>query len=137
MQLLSEQKRTGHSTSVHSVCECVRRLRVLLAGLESSECTLLHLLLSFASIITTSFTMVSDALDSDSPCNPHACAIQTCMQKTLNQEKCSHLIDDLYRCCAKFYNQKGAKADTESCPILPVVRRKLKAIGEQDRLQVE
>ena len=81
--------------------------------------------------------MVSDALDSESPCNPHACAIQTCMQKNLNQEKCSHLIDDLYRCCARFYNQKGAKADTESCPILPVVRRKLKAIGEQDRLQVE
>ena len=80
---------------------------------------------------------VSDALDSDSPCQPHACAIQTCMQKTYNQEKCNHLIEDLYRCCAKFYNQKNdQKAKTESCPILPVVRRKLKAMGEEDRLKI-
>lgn len=80
--------------------------------------------------------MPSDALDSDSPCNPHACAIQTCMQKELNQEKCQHLIDDLYRCCARFYNQRGPRAEADSCPILPVVRRKLKALNEENRLEV-
>lgn len=80
--------------------------------------------------------MPSDALDSNSPCNPHACAIQSCMQKTMDQGKCESYINDLYRCCARFYNQQGPKADTESCPILPVVRRKLKAIGEENRLEV-
>lgn len=86
--------------------------------------------------------MPSDALDSASPCNPHACAIQSCMQKHWNQEKCEHLIDDLYRCCARFYNMKqqrkgkseGAKAKTESCPIRPVVARRLKKMGQETML---
>jgi hypothetical protein len=83
---------------------------------------------------TTSQDMVSDALDSNSPCNPHACAIQSCMQKTWDQSKCEHLIDDLYRCCAKFYNAKGPRAETESCPIQAVVYRRLKKMGEEDLL---
>lgn len=83
--------------------------------------------------------MPSDALDSASPCNPHACAIQSCMQKNLDQAKCEHLIDDLYRCCARFYNkakQEGnTKPDTESCPIKPVVARRLKRMGDEALLE--
>ena len=79
--------------------------------------------------------MVSDALDSASPCNPHACAIQSCMQKSWDQAKCEHLIDDLYRCCAKFYTARGPRAETESCPLQAVVYRRLKRMGEEDLLK--
>lgn len=78
--------------------------------------------------------MPSDALDSNSPCNPHACAIQACMQKNMDQSKCESLIDDLYRCCARFYNSKGPRAETESCPFRPVVYRRLKNMGEESML---
>ncbi|PWO00249.1 hypothetical protein FA09DRAFT_281771, partial [Tilletiopsis washingtonensis] len=64
-------------------------------------------------------------------CHAHACALQSCMQKTLNQDKCQHLVTELYRCCARFYVAKGPRAEADGCPLLPVVRRKLKAVGEE------
>ncbi|PWN89867.1 DUF1903-domain-containing protein [Acaromyces ingoldii] len=78
--------------------------------------------------------MPSDNLDGDSPCHPHACAIQSCMQKTWDQDKCQALIDDLHRCCARFYIKKPGAA-TESCPLESVVRKRLKGMNEDGLLK--
>ncbi|KAL9935466.1 hypothetical protein V8E36_005814 [Tilletia maclaganii] len=65
---------------------------------------------------------------SSSPaCHPEACAIQSCLQKnSFQQEKCEHLVQELYRCCAQFYREKGNEAESDSCPLPSVVERKLK-----------
>lgn len=78
--------------------------------------------------------MPADNLDGNA-CHAHACALQSCMQKELGQKtpdqaNCQHLVAELYRCCARFYVAKGPAAEVDACPLLPVVRRKLKAAGE-------
>ncbi|PWN38772.1 hypothetical protein IE81DRAFT_295827, partial [Ceraceosorus guamensis] len=78
--------------------------------------------------------MTSDALDSDNACHPRACALQSCMQKHLDQDKCSEQVKDLYRCCGKFYARHGPSAEVDACPLLHVVQRKLKGFGEEGLL---
>ncbi|PWZ03686.1 DUF1903-domain-containing protein [Testicularia cyperi] len=77
-----------------------------------------------------------DHLDPDhpNPCYPKACAIQSCLQKSgYNQAKCEHLIDDLYRCCVRFYKQRGLKAEADSCPIPSVVERRIKRMEQEGK----
>ncbi|CAO1613453.1 unnamed protein product [Sympodiomycopsis kandeliae] len=74
-----------------------------------------------------------DQLDSDNPCHPHACALQSCMQKTWNQEKCQEYITDLYRCCNKFYEKYGLEARADGCPLPDPTRKKLQSLGEQPK----
>ncbi|KIS68208.1 uncharacterized protein UMAG_03788 [Mycosarcoma maydis] len=74
------------------------------------------------------FQRSKDELDPDhpNPCYPRACAIQSCLQKSgFDQSRCESLIDDLYRCCAKFYQQRGNDAEADSCPIPTVVQRRI------------
>ncbi|PWN52892.1 DUF1903-domain-containing protein [Violaceomyces palustris] len=74
-----------------------------------------------------------ESLDSN-PCHPIACKIQGCLERTgFNQAKCEHLIDDLYRCCAKFYQERGPQAEADSCPLLSVVQRRLKQMEKEGK----
>ncbi|CAR30129.1 Cx9C motif-containing protein 4, mitochondrial [Lachancea thermotolerans] len=73
------------------------------------------------------------------PCKPQACAIQGCLTKTgFDESKCSHLIDSLYECCSKFYNERGADARTPCCPVPSLLRLKLeqRACGPLDAKRV-
>ncbi|SPO35645.1 related to Cx9C motif-containing protein 4, mitochondrial [Pseudozyma flocculosa] len=75
-------------------------------------------------------------IDSDhpNPCYPKACAIQSCLtSNSFNQSKCEHLIDDLYRCCAQFYKQRGTDAEADSCPIPSVVERRIKKMEAEGK----
>lgn len=77
-----------------------------------------------------------DRLDPEypNPCYPRACAIQSCLQKSgFDQSKCEGLIDDLYRCCAKFYQQRGTDAEADSCPIPSVVERRIKRMESEGK----
>ncbi|GAC74169.1 hypothetical protein PANT_10d00047 [Moesziomyces antarcticus T-34] len=68
------------------------------------------------------------------PCYPRACAIQSCLQKSgFDQARCEHLIDDLYRCCAKFYRQRGTDAEADSCPIPSVVDRRIRRMEQEGK----
>ena len=71
-----------------------------------------------------------------STCHPQACRIQSCLQKnTFQQDKCENLIDDLYRCCARFYRDgtttqsKGIQPD--ACPVSKTVDRRIATKGLQ------
>lgn len=69
--------------------------------------------------------------DEGNPCKPHACAIQTCIQRNqFQQEKCESLIRDLYRCCADYYKDHGPTELSVSCPKPEAVRAKREAWGE-------
>ncbi|SAM84501.1 related to Cx9C motif-containing protein 4, mitochondrial [Ustilago bromivora] len=68
------------------------------------------------------------------PCYPRACAIQSCLQRSgFDQSRCEHLIDDLYRCCAKFYQQRGKGAEADSCPIASLVDRRIRKMEEEGK----
>lgn len=73
--------------------------------------------------------------NSTPPCHPQACAIQTCLQRTgtFDQSKCEHLVDELYRCCARFYKGKGDKAESDSCPMPSVVERRIKRMEKEGK----
>ncbi|SCU99134.1 LAFA_0G22188g1_1 [Lachancea sp. 'fantastica'] len=60
------------------------------------------------------------------PCKPQACAIQACLTKTgFDESKCTQVIDQLYECCTKFYQEKGGDARTPCCPIPRLLNLKL------------
>ncbi|SCU83157.1 LAMI_0C02212g1_1 [Lachancea mirantina] len=60
------------------------------------------------------------------PCKPQACAIQDCLTKAnYDESKCSHLIDQLYDCCSKFYRDNGNDARSPCCPVPHQLARKL------------
>lgn len=72
--------------------------------------------------------------DHPNPCYPRACAIQSCLQKSgFDQSKCENLVDDLYRCCAQFYRQRGPEAEADSCPIPSVVDRRMKKMEQEGK----
>ncbi|SPO28109.1 related to Cx9C motif-containing protein 4, mitochondrial [Ustilago trichophora] len=78
----------------------------------------------------------NDELDPShpNPCYPRACAIQSCLQRSgFDQSRCEHLIDDLYRCCAKFYQQRGKDAEADSCPIPSVVERRIRKMEQEGK----
>ncbi|SCU91950.1 LADA_0F13212g1_1 [Lachancea dasiensis] len=60
------------------------------------------------------------------PCKPQACAIQACLNRTgYDESKCTQLIDQLYECCTKFYQEQGAEARSPCCPIPKLLNLKL------------
>ncbi|ODV57832.1 Cmc4p [Ascoidea rubescens DSM 1968] len=60
------------------------------------------------------------------PCKPQACAIQDCLKRTsYNESKCTKLIDKLYSCCSKFYQENGDEAKTVCCPIPRLLKFKI------------
>ncbi|CAO1635733.1 unnamed protein product [Parajaminaea phylloscopi] len=78
--------------------------------------------------------MPKDNLDGPNPCHAHACALQTCMQKTWDQDKCKDHLDGLYRCCNLFYQKylpHDKDATVDACPLPDVTRGKLQAMGEK------
>ncbi|CAO1621919.1 unnamed protein product [Jaminaea pallidilutea] len=75
--------------------------------------------------------MPSDNLDGDNPCHAHACALQSCMTKTLDQDKCQSHIDALYKCCNRFYEKYGTQAETDGCPVPKMTKKKLEGMGEK------
>lgn len=83
--------------------------------------------------------MTSSSGDSD-PCHPEACAIQDCIQKNnYNESKCSKLIDNLYLCCKKYYEQNGTDKQTTCCPKSNLLQLKLKQreLGKIDAETIE
>lgn len=78
--------------------------------------------------------MTTDAAQDSNPCYPRACAIQSCLDRNgFNQAKCEHLIDDLYRCCHSFYQQRGRDAQADSCPIPSVVDRRINRMQQHGK----
>lgn len=70
---------------------------------------------------------MEEALKTDPPCHPLACAIQDCIQKnSYKEEKCQSQIDELYKCCNLFYQRHGDDAKTVSCPKANLLRLKMK-----------
>lgn len=65
--------------------------------------------------------------------HPRACALQSCMQRTWDQEKCSAELRALYVCCSKLYQQKGTSTEVDACPLPEVLRGKLRGLGEEAR----
>lgn len=60
------------------------------------------------------------------PCLPQACAIQNCLEKNgYNESKCTKVIDELYLCCKKFYDDNGGTELTTCCPKVLLLKLKL------------
>lgn len=72
--------------------------------------------------------MSEQEIDADkNECKPFACAIQDCLQKNgYNESKCTKVIDELYKCCKKFYEQNGPEAQSVCCPKFNLLQLKLK-----------
>ena len=49
-----------------------------------------------------------------------------CLTKTgYDESKCSQVIDQLYECCTKFYQESGPDARTPCCPVPNLLSLKL------------
>ncbi|KAF1966158.1 DUF1903-domain-containing protein, partial [Bimuria novae-zelandiae CBS 107.79] len=78
---------------------------------------------------------LKEDLQTDPPCHPRACAIQSvatdCLQKSNYKEaKCRKEVDALYECCNAFYQEKGESASTASCPKYSLLKLKMKQRSE-------
>ncbi len=64
-------------------------------------------------------------------CHTRACALQSCLQKnTYDAARCDKLVDDLYRCCARFYQANpDYKTQPDACPKPAETSRKMKQRG--------
>lgn len=61
------------------------------------------------------------------PCKPFACNIQACIQRNqFNQERCEHLVDQLYQCCQAFYAEHGKDVRCASCPTPAKLEEKIR-----------
>ncbi|KAI5837134.1 hypothetical protein DFP73DRAFT_327980 [Morchella snyderi] len=70
---------------------------------------------------------LEESLRADPPCYPCACAIQSCLRKSNNNESsCARLIDSLYECCAELYKREGPDAKSTCCPKESVLMLKIK-----------
>ena len=66
---------------------------------------------------------------SSSACQKEACAIQDCLQSNgYNEDRCSRLIDNLYKCCKKFYAE-NPEIGSRCCPRPELLKLKLKQRG--------
>ncbi|PWN22128.1 hypothetical protein BCV69DRAFT_133567 [Microstroma glucosiphilum] len=69
--------------------------------------------------------------------HPRACALQSCMQRTWDQDKCSAELRALYLCCSRLYQTKGTtgpkgeRTEVDACPLPEVLRGKLRGLGEE------
>ncbi|CAL1716613.1 unnamed protein product [Somion occarium] len=72
------------------------------------------------------------AKKSEPPCQAEACALQDCLGKnTYSPEKCDRYMRDLYKCCAKLYDETNDKGESTACPMPSVVRRWLRTHEEK------
>ncbi|KAF8320401.1 hypothetical protein DL93DRAFT_2052864, partial [Clavulina sp. PMI_390] len=56
-----------------------------------------------------------------------ACSLHGCLNKnTYKPERCDDYLKRLYVCCQNFYENRGDKAETPSCPMPSVVTRWMK-----------
>ncbi|WPG99216.1 Hypothetical protein R9X50_00202700 [Acrodontium crateriforme] len=77
---------------------------------------------------------LGDDVKFDPPCQPRACAIQDCLQRSnYNQDKCQKQINALYECCDLFYKRNGDDAQTVSCPKVSLLRLKMKQLAEDGK----
>ncbi|CAR26976.1 hypothetical protein ZYGR_0I02460 [Zygosaccharomyces rouxii] len=66
-------------------------------------------------------------------CKPQACAIQNCLfSNNYNESRCDQAINDLYRCCEKFYKETNSKGVTPCCPKPDLLRTKMTQRGLQE-----
>ncbi|OBA14004.1 uncharacterized protein OGAPODRAFT_103731 [Ogataea polymorpha] len=71
------------------------------------------------------------------PCKPQACAIQDCLKaNNYNESRCTKLIDQLYECCTKFYEENGQDARSPCCPIPRLLALKVQQ-RTQEKLDAE
>ncbi|CCE90030.1 Cmc4p TDEL_0A06980 [Torulaspora delbrueckii] len=64
------------------------------------------------------------------PCKPEACAIQNCLiSSDYKESKCQDLVDQLYRCCDKFYKEDGKENKSPCCPKPDLLALKMKQRG--------
>lgn len=69
-----------------------------------------------------------------------ACAIQDCLNaNNYNESKCLKVIDNLYLCCRKYYEENGPDKQTTCCPKFSLLQLKLKQrlLGKIDAELVE
>ncbi|PUU82395.1 hypothetical protein B9Z19DRAFT_1017821 [Tuber borchii] len=72
-------------------------------------------------------TSMEEALKTDPPCLPRACAIQDCLRKNnYNESRCTDLIDALYDCCLELYKRDGPGANRTCCPKEGLLKLKIK-----------
>lgn len=74
------------------------------------------------------------------PCLKEACAIQDCLNaNNYNESKCLKVIDNLYLCCRKYYEENGPDKQTTCCPKFSLLQLKLKQrlLGKIDAELVE
>lgn len=63
----------------------------------------------------------------DQQCKPQACAIQKCLQlRNYDESKCTKVIDQLYECCSKFYDDNGETARSVCCPRFDLLQMKIR-----------
>lgn len=54
-------------------------------------------------------------------------SVADCLIKnSYKEEKCQSQIDNLYKCCNRFYEREGDAAHTVSCPKASLLRLKMK-----------
>ncbi|TIA89787.1 hypothetical protein E3P99_01876 [Wallemia hederae] len=59
--------------------------------------------------------------------------MQNCLTKNgFQQDRCENILDELYICCGRYYQQTQQKID--SCPIESVLNRKLRDRGLNDKV---
>ncbi|TGZ84471.1 DUF1903-domain-containing protein [Ascodesmis nigricans] len=72
------------------------------------------------------------ALQSDPPCFPRACAIQSCLRRNqYNEARCTEVIDALYDCCAAMYQREGLAEKNVCCPKRPLLELKMKQRAQE------
>lgn len=74
------------------------------------------------------------------PCKAEACAIQDCLiGNGYNEAKCSKIINNLYLCCKKYYEEHGPEKQTTCCPKYNLLQLKLKQreLGQVDAEMIE
>ncbi|QLQ81358.1 hypothetical protein HG537_0F01190 [Torulaspora globosa] len=60
-------------------------------------------------------------------CQAEACAIQNCLLRNdYDESKCRTVVQELYRCCQRFYEQQGTAARSRCCPLPHVLRDKMR-----------
>ncbi|CDR40130.1 CYFA0S04e04236g1_1 [Cyberlindnera fabianii] len=71
------------------------------------------------------------------PCKAEACAIQDCLKQwNYNESRCTKVIDQLYACCTKFYNDNGESARSPCCPTPSLLELKIKQ-RKQEQLDAQ
>lgn len=76
----------------------------------------------------------------EDPCKPQACLIQDCLlANNYNEAKCTKVIDNLYLCCKKYYEENGTDQTTTCCPKFSLLQLKLKQreLGSIDAEMIE